>query len=283
MNEPKINFTGKKSQSPKNLKETSWENSAVWYDNLLEESEGTYQKDLILPNLMRLLDLKKGERVLDLACGQGFFSREFLKTGAEVFGVDLSKSLIEIAKERSPKEIQYTVSSASDLKFMGDRTIDAVALVLAIQNINNPAEVFAEIFRVLKIGGRFVVVINHPAFRIPKKTAWGFDDEKKIQYRRVDEYISESRSEIVMNPGLGRTNLSDKFVFDTTSSVSTISFHRPLQFYFKAFRKAGFLVSRLEEWVSSKKSEPGPRADAENRARKEFPMFMAIEVKKLKV
>jgi hypothetical protein len=54
-----------------------------------------------------------------------------------------------------------------------------------------------------------------------------------------------------------------------------------LQFYFKALRKAGFLVSRLEEWNSQKKSQPGPRADAENRARKEFPLFLALEAVKV--
>jgi len=60
-----------------NKKDTSWGKVADWYDELLEEKTGTYQTEVILPNILRLLDLKKGETILDLACGQGFFSREF--------------------------------------------------------------------------------------------------------------------------------------------------------------------------------------------------------------
>ena len=56
----------------------------------------------------------------------------------------------------------------------------------------------------------------------------------------------------------------------------TLSFHRPLQVYVKGLRKAGFTVDMLEEWISNKKSEPGPRAAAENKARKEIPLFLLI-------
>src|SRR4051812_22350284 len=60
--------------TPKN---TSWEPVAEWYGKLLE-GEGTYQKELILPNLLRLMDIRRGDAVLDLACGPGFFAREFI-------------------------------------------------------------------------------------------------------------------------------------------------------------------------------------------------------------
>lgn len=248
--------------------DTSWNNVALWYDDLLESGEGTYQSDLILPNVVRLLNLKKGEKVLDLGCGQGFFSREFFKAGADVSGVDLSPRLVAFAKARSPREIRFGVSSADTLDFLDAGSFDAVACVLAIQNMKNIAGVFGECFRVLKSGGRLLIVMNHPAFRIPKRSAWGFDDVKKIQYRRVDEYISESEALIAAHPG-------------TEGSVETASFHHPLQFYFKALHKAGFSVARLEEWISTKRSEPGPRANAENKARKEFPLFLALETIKM--
>ena len=59
---------------------TSWGGVAGWYQNLLS-GEGTYQKEVILPNLLRLLNIKKGEVILDLGCGPGFFAAEFLKKG----------------------------------------------------------------------------------------------------------------------------------------------------------------------------------------------------------
>ena len=67
---------------------------------------------------------------------------------------------------------------------------------------------------------------------------------------------------------------------DMTRHVKTVSFHRPLQVYIKALTKAGFVVSRLEEWISHKKSGSGPRQAAEDTARKEIPLFLCIEARK---
>ena len=249
-------------------KDTSWNGVALWYDDLLESNTGTYQADLILPNVLRLLGVKAGEAVFDLACGQGFFSREIFKAGARVTGVDLSPKLIELAKTRSPKEIKFFAAPADKFPFLPDASFEKVVCILAIQNIKNVAGALAESVRVLKRGGRFLMVMNHPAFRIPKRSSWGTDPIKKIQYRRVDEYISESESAIEMHPGL-------------EVEANTVSFHRPLQFYFKALSKAGFAVTRLEEWTSNKQSQPGPAANMENKARKEFPLFLALEAVKL--
>jgi hypothetical protein len=110
-------------------------------------------------------------------------------------------------------------------------------------------------------------VLNHPSFRNPKQTYWGYNEADDTQYRRVDEYMSESKVKIDMTPG----SFKDK--------KFTVSFHRPLQVYMKALHKSGFAVTRLEEWASHKESEKGPKQRAENKARKEIPMFMCIEAK----
>ena len=64
-------------------------------------------------------------------------------------------------------------------------------------------------------------------------------------------------------------------------SEETISYHRSLQDFFKAFSKSNLAVTRLEEWISHKKSEQGPRQKAEDLARKEIPLFLMLEAKKL--
>ena len=246
---------------------TSWGGVAKWYDSLLN-MEGTYQKEVILPNLLRLMDIKKDEKVLDIACGQGFFSRALAGKGAEVTGVDISPELIKFAQEKAGKSEKYFVAPADNLgKNILNKTFDKAVIVLALQNIENLTGALAEAARALKPAGKLFLVLNHPAFRNPKHTAWDFDEKNKVQYRRVEEYLSESRAEIDMNPGLD----------DAKKKSSTISFHRPLQVYFKALVKSGFLVGRLEEWNSNKKSEPGLRQKAEDKARKEIPLFMMIE------
>lgn len=246
-------------------KTTSWGKVANWYNNLLKNDQDSYQKKLILPNLLRLIEAKKGEVVVDLACGQGFFARELAKLGAKVIGVDISPELIEIAKE--DKSVEYRVSPAHKLDFLSKASIDKVLIVLSLQNIENVGEVMLEINRVLKPKGKLFLVLNHPAFRIPKASSWGWDEGRKIQFRKLDSYMSESRERIQMHPG-------DK------PWEKTISFHSPLQFYFKALNKAGFAVSRLEEWTSHKTSEPGPKKAAEDRARHEFPLFLFLEAVK---
>ncbi|MBI5306461.1 class I SAM-dependent methyltransferase [Candidatus Wolfebacteria bacterium] len=250
-----------------NQSKTSWGKVANWYDNLLKE-EGTYQKDLILPNSLRLLDIKKGETIFDLACGQGFFTREFFKKGARVIGADISKELIAIAEKNSPKGIKFAVAPADNLNFLSAKSVDKITAIMALQNIEDVAGVFKECYRVLKPGGKLFMVMSHPAFRIPKESSWGYDEKDKIQYRRVNSYLSESKNKIQMHPG-------------DRPWEHTISFHRPLQFYFKILNKNKFCVSRLEEWNSNKKSQSGPRAEAEDKSRKEIPLFIFMEAVKI--
>ncbi|MEN9614316.1 MAG: hypothetical protein RLZZ347_623 [Candidatus Parcubacteria bacterium] len=248
--------------------DTSWQAVASWYDELLEEGADTYQEKVIKPNLLRLLGDVAGKKVLDLACGQGYFSRVMAEAGAKVVGVDLSSDLIALAKKQSPKEIEFKVAPADKLEGFAGATFDCVTCVLAIQNIEQMNGAFAECARVLKPSGRLLLVLNHPTFRIPKKSAWGVDEEAGTQYRRIDAYMSESKTAIDMQPS------------NTSKKVTTMSFHRPLQVFFKALTKIGFVVTRLEEWMSHKVSEVGPKKAMEDRARKEFPLFMMIESKK---
>lgn len=247
------------------MSNTSWGKVANWYDSLVGNKD-SYQRKLILPNLIRLVKAKRGEVILDLACGQGFFSREFAKSGAKVIGVDISPELISIAKK--DKSVEYHVAEADKLEFLKDKSIDKGVLILSLQNIENVNEVIKEASRVLKPHGKLFVVLNHPAFRIPKDSSWGWDDTKKIQYRRLDSYLSEAKEAIQMHPG-------DK------PWKKTISFHRPLQYYFKLITKNNLLVSRLEEWSSHKTSEEGPKKAMEDHARREFPLFLFLEAIKL--
>ena len=248
--------------------DTSWDNSASWYDDLLERG-GTYQSDLILPNLLRVLNLKTWTKVLDVGCGTGFFTRRFSAAGAIASGVDLGKDLIAVAKERSEKKIQYHVGSAEYMNFLADKSFDQAVIVLALQNMEEPAKVLKECARVISDDGKIFLVLNHPAFRVPQKSSWGWDQENKIQYRRVDGYLSAIRAKIKMHPG-------------EDPSLHTWTFHRSLQDYFKMFSKNNLTVTRLEEWISHKNTPAGPRAAAENLARKEIPLFLFLELSKIR-
>lgn len=256
---------------------TSWGAVAEWYDELLNDSDDSYQKNVILPNLIRLVSLQNNQTILDVACGQGYFTKAFAasNSNATVYGCDISSELIELAKKgltnstsnNSPK---FEVSPSDKITFMKDAAADTVTIILAIQNIENLAETFAECARILKPQGRLILVLNHPAFRIPQNSSWQWDEKESKQYRRIDAYMSDHTTKIDMTPG-EENQYKKKF---------TVSFHRPLQSYFKALNKAGLSVARLEEWISHRKSQKGPRGEEEDRTRKEIPMFICLECKK---
>lgn len=242
---------------------TDWGQVADWYDQHVGDDGSEYHRKVVVPGALRLLALQTGETAIDVACGQGVLCRAIHAKGVQVTGVDAAMELIDSARKRSGDAIRYLVGDARDLVTLPDARFAAAACVLAIQNINPIAPVFVGVSRLLADYGRFVLVMMHPAFRGPKETSWGWDEPNKVQYRRVDRYLIPRKSPIVTHPG------SDPHHY-------TWTFHRPLGDYVKALRNAGLLVDAIEEWPSHKESQPGPRSAAENMARKEIPMFMAI-------
>jgi ubiquinone/menaquinone biosynthesis C-methylase UbiE len=269
---PKEEKRDKKPAAP-GASSTSWGSVASWYDNHLEKDTDSYHAKVVHPNLIRMIGDVKGKHVFDLACGQGIFSRSLAEKGAFIIGADISKELITLAEKNNTEykfKAHYFATPSHDLYMVKPGTQDVLVCVLAIQNIEKLQETVGEISRVLKDTGRVYLVLNHPSFRNPTHTHWGYDEHEDKQYRRVEEYMSESKIKIDMTPG----SKSDK--------KFTVSFHRPLQVYVKAFAKYGLGITRLEEWVSHRESEKGPRQRAENKSRKEIPLFMAIELMKIK-
>jgi ubiquinone/menaquinone biosynthesis C-methylase UbiE len=249
---------------------TDWGGVAEWYDRLVGDEGSEYHREVVHPGVLRLLAVQPGEGVLDVACGQGVLCRLLHERGAQVTGIDAAAELIRAARQRGPEAIRYHVADARELpnlKFLPDGSFDAAACVLAIQNIQPIQPVFEGVARVLRPGGRLVVAMMHPAFRAPKETRWGWDEQEGVQFRRVDRYLLPRKSPIVTHPG-------------SKPDVYTWTFHRPIGAYVKALRNAGLPVDGLEEWGSHKTSEPGPRASAENTARKEIPMFLALRARK---
>lgn len=240
-----------------------WDQAAQWYDALVGLKGSEYQKAIIFPGASQLMDLKKGDAVLDLACGQGVYSRYLSQRKMRVTGLDTSEEMIRFARSRSDSSIRFEQGDAQDPEVLQGKTFDAVVCLLALQNIESLSPVMHNVKRWLKPGGRFVMVTTHPCFRIPRQTHWGWDEQKKIQYRRVDLYGTESAIPILTPP----------FV---QAKSFTVTYHRPLQSYFQALAEAGLCVDGLEEWTSHKISEPGKRSKAENRARQEIPLFMAL-------
>jgi SAM-dependent methyltransferase len=241
---------------------TSWEKSADWYDKIIGERGSELYQEVVIPGALDLLRPTKGEKMLDLGCGQGVFSRALAESGSLVTGIDASRSLVEKARRYAGRgRVRYYERDAADLAGLGD--FDGISAILCLQNLEHLDQVCLAAAHVLRPGGRMLWVLNHPAFRIPRQSSWGYEEERKIQYRRMDAYSSTLSIPIVMHPG-------------RAESETTVSIHRSLEELAKPALAAGLVMSGLREWHSHKQSQPGPRARAENRARQEFPLFLAL-------
>lgn len=247
---------------------TSWGEVAGWYSEHVESND-TYHEKVIAPNLLRMLSLKPSMQVLEIGCGEGYFSRLMAKSGAQVTATDIAPELIALATKKGGGPV-YATLSAEKLTPLSSQKFDLVVAILTVQNMERIDMVFSEVARVLKKHGSFFIVLNHPTFRVPKRTSWGYDGTTETQYRRIDGYLSQSKEKIIMHPG--KTS-------GTGAGQVTYSFHRSLQDYMKALCKNNFAITRLEEWISHRTSV-GAKSKAENKSRSEIPLFMAIECRK---
>lgn len=242
---------------------TSWDGVGKWYDSIVSSQGHYYHTHVVLPGVLQLLGLQKDSHLLDVACGQGVLARHIPDTVSYV-GLDLAKELIQRASSyhRQQKTRQFFLRDATKpFNLPNDPQFTHAACILALQNIASCEDVCKHVAEVLKPGASFVFVLNHPCFRIPRQTSWGFDEATKTQYRKINSYMSTQKIPISAHPG--------------KSAESTLSFHLPLSAYFKACTEAGFVIDAVEEWCSDKVST-GKAKTWENRARKEFPLFIAI-------
>lgn len=263
----------KVKSNSKSKTKTDWGDVANWYDDIIKNDD-SYQAKIILPNLVRTLGREKNlkdKNILDLACGSGYFSNILSTAGASVTGVDLGSDLIKVAKENFEKmnadskasgNVKYFVGNAETFTSITDikkLKFDWIICILAIQNIEKVDLVLKECKKVLNQNGKIVFVINHPSFRIPKYSDWtqqkNKETKEEVSARYVEKYMSEIKTEIDMNPG-ERYYKNKNF---------TISFHRPLQYYAKLFANNGFVISKIEEWISHKKSEEGSKRKKRRR------------------
>lgn len=248
-------------RAPRPAADTAWEQSAAWYDRLIGEKGSELYQQVVIPRSLGLLAPRPGETILDLGCGQGVFTRALAAHGARTTGIDAAPALIRKARDYPGPRCQFLVRDAAAIEDLGP--VDAVSAILSLQNMEHLGSVAQAAASVLRPGGRMLWTLNHPCFRIPRQSAWGFDEARKIQFRRIDAYSSANAIPIIMHPG-------------RSGSEQTVSFHRSLSDLLGPGFAAGLRLAALEEWHSHKQSQPGPRARAENRARGEFPLFLGL-------
>lgn len=117
--------------------------------------------------VVKALDARAGEIVLDIAAGTGTSSEPFADAGVHVVPADFSLGMLRVGRSRRD-DLAFTAADAMRLPFADD-SFDAVTMSFGLRNVADPALALAEFHRVTRPGGRLVVcefsAPTNPGFR----------------------------------------------------------------------------------------------------------------------
>jgi ubiquinone/menaquinone biosynthesis C-methylase UbiE len=246
--------------------ETSWEQVATWYDGWVGDRGSAYHRQLAIPATLDLLDPRPDEEILDLGGGQGVLASYLVEAGARVTVVDASAKLITAAKRRHGRlrGARFLRGDARRLQAVAGlepASFDGAAILLAIQDMDPLEDVMRSLDWALRPRSRVVLLMTHPAFRQPRHSGWGYDEGRKLTYRRIDGYLGEMA---VPMKSLG-------------GGQPTRSFHRPISAYVNALADAGFATDAMLELPDlPPEFRPGKAARGDARAQAEIPIFLGL-------
>ncbi len=135
--------------------------------------------DDLVELILHVLELKPGDRVLDLACGSGEHARRLAKRGMEVVGVDIAPSLVAYFQERAAEQdittARFVQGDMRELDYVAE--FDAVLLLSGSFGFFDDAtndDVLARIARALRPGGRVLIDVFDPAQMVvrPPRRSW---------------------------------------------------------------------------------------------------------------
>lgn len=247
-----------------------WDAVAAWYDGWMGKGGSEHHKRLAVPAVIQLLNPQPDELILDIGAGQGVLAPHVAKAGANYTGVDVSPKLLSYARQYHGEHGRFLRADAVRLheeSSMQADLFDAIVFLLSIQDMNPLDGVLRSAAWALKPGGRVVILMTHPAFRVPRQSGWGFDEDRKLQYRRVDRYLTPLPVPMKQHPG--------------KESGVTISFHRPLSEYINTLAACGLLVDHMDEIPLGDNSLKKNRTEAEKMADDEIPLFLVLRARKV--
>ncbi|TYQ18405.1 UNVERIFIED_CONTAM: methyltransferase family protein [Acetivibrio alkalicellulosi] len=223
-----------------------WEQNADFWDEKMGEHSNRFHREIIRPDTERLLSIKQNDRVLDIACGNGNFSKRLVEFGAHVTAFDYSYKMIENSKKRCSQyldRINFRVVDATKYEeIIGLREFgpfDKAVSNMAIMDISDVEPLLIGVYELLKPNGILVFSTIHPCFQSPRMRQIvetedmgdGICVRKGIQ---IFEYITPCVYE-----GIGISG----------QPVSQFYYHRPLNKLLKMCFDIGFVLNGFEEPV----------------------------------
>ena len=219
-----------------------WDANADFWNARMGEGND-FHKQLVEPSQLRLLGSVVGDRVLDVACGNGQFARKLAELGAMVVGIDAAEGMVRNARERAtpgPGGAEYRVVDATDegaLLALGVRSFDAAVCTMAIMDMASVGPLAQALTRLLKPGGRLVFSVMHPCFNSPaiKMSAEVEDKEGDL----VEDFS--------IKVGRYATPYTARGLAMVGQPEAQHYFHRSITTLYGVFFAAGFVLDGVDE------------------------------------
>jgi 2-polyprenyl-3-methyl-5-hydroxy-6-metoxy-1,4-benzoquinol methylase len=218
----------------------AWDTNVAFWDQRMGEGNEFF-KVLIWPAAERLLHPSPGERLLDIACGNGVTSRRLAEAGARVLALDFSEPMIRQAKQRSGgSAIDYRLIDATDLAALlglGEGQFDGALCNMALMDMAEIRPLVTGLAKLLQPQGRFVFSVLHPCFNNPSTILTGeLEDRDGCLVTTCSVKIARYLTPYT------RQGLAMK-----GQPVPQPYFHRPLSTLLGVCFEAGFVLDGLEE------------------------------------
>jgi 2-polyprenyl-3-methyl-5-hydroxy-6-metoxy-1,4-benzoquinol methylase len=220
----------------------AWDRLAEWWDDKIGDGN-EFQDYLIEPATERMLALKAGEQVLDIACGAGRLARRMAGIGAVVTAIDQAERFLNRARERTKENkdrIEYLKLDATDraaILSLGKGRFDAAVCTMALMDMSSITPLISALPTLLKAQGRFVFSVAHPVFN--SGTA-----------RHIAEQY-EQDGEIIVKSGISVTDYAEPFCYKGSGIPGQPEpqhyFHRSISLLFNTCFKYGFVLDDMEE------------------------------------
>jgi len=222
-----------------------------YYDKRKDPIGGFWNSQIESPAMSRILDpLVKEKNILDAGCGAGAFTARIAERAQSCVGIDISTTMISIARENHPN-VKFQVASLADLPF-DDQTFDLVYSSLVLHYFQDLKTPLKEIYRVLKPQGSFVLSIHHPFTEVIIA-----NDEAGVPFK-VGKYFHQDKYEWGM------------------AGMLLESYHHTFQNISLAARETGFMIRSIDEPRPAPESASiNPKAYLETR---NFPKFCIFEL-----
>jgi 2-polyprenyl-3-methyl-5-hydroxy-6-metoxy-1,4-benzoquinol methylase len=221
----------------------AWNNNAAFWDERMGAEGNDFVNVLIWPATQRLLALQPGERVLDIACGNGLYAGRLAAMGAQVVAFDFAAEMVVRARQRVAEHagrVTLQVLDATDedaLLALGEQRFDAALCQMALMDMAEIEPLMRALARLLRPAGRFVFSICHPCFNNASAVHVGELEDR--EGTMVTTYAVKVRRYMTPSVAHGLAIVGQP--------VPQLYFERPLHVLLGAAFKAGFVLDALEE------------------------------------